>query len=275
MTVATVRALPRAGTTIAAARAAGTVVATVLGRRLALGRAMLSDLIARLLPLLRRHLAPALHVLLEALALVGAHALVPLEPLAKELLLLLREPLEAIVGRIQLALPLRRERLEAREIFLRARAVARRHPTQALVVLPRRLSFLGREALPLAIVLESALPLLRAHLPPPLQVALGLRAVLGGEAIEPTHRWLTRRGSGLRRGRRRRRRRLGEGEGRQDESGGQGDGAERASPEMRQHVTSPPFWPGPPARSGRSPARADCSTSDRACACARRRSGAY
>src|SRR5262245_51972229 len=109
MTVATVRALPRAGTTIAAAGAAGTAVAAVLRRPLALGRALLSDLIARLLPLLRRHLAPALHVLLEAFALVRAHALVALEPLAKELLLLLREPLEAIVGRIQLALPLRRE----------------------------------------------------------------------------------------------------------------------------------------------------------------------
>src|SRR5262245_25320309 len=273
MTVATVRALPRAETTIAAARAAGTVVATVLRRRLALGRAMLSDLIASLLPLLRRHLAPALHVLLESLALVGAHALVAMAPLAKKLLLLLREPLEALVGRIQLALPLRRERLEAPEIVLQAGAIARRHAAQALVVLPRRLSFLGREVLPLAIVLESALPLLRAHFPPLLQVALGLRAVLGGEAIEPAHRRFTRRGSGLRRGRRRRRR-LGEGEGRQDESRGQGDGAERASPEMRQHVTSPPSWPGPPARSGRSPAPAGCSTSDRACACARRRSGA-
>src|SRR5262250_1120562 len=275
MAVATIRVLPRAGTTVAAAGAARTAVTTVLRRRFTFGRALLlSDLIARLLPLLRRHLAPALHVLLEAGALVGAHGLVALQALAKELLLLLRQPLEALMGSVQLALPLRGQRLEALEVFLHAGTVCRRHAAQALVVLPRRLAFLGREALPLAIVLERALPLLRAHLPPPLQVALGLRAILGGEPIEPAHCRLTRRGSGLRRGRRRRRRRLGEGEGRQNESRGQGDGAERASPEMRQHVTSPPSWPEPPARSGRSPAPAGCSTSDRACACARRRSGA-
>src|SRR5262249_56821810 len=136
----------------AAARAAGTVVATVLRRRLALGRAMLSDLIASLLPLLRRHLAPALHVLLESLALVGAHALVALEPLAKKLLLLLREPLEALVGRIQLALPLRRERLETPEIVLQAGASARGHGGPGLVGLARRRAVPGGGGLPPAVV---------------------------------------------------------------------------------------------------------------------------
>ena len=124
MTVATVRSLPRPGTAIApTGTARRTVVASILRRRLALGRALLSNLIARLLPLGRRHPAPPLHVALEALALIGAHRLIALEPLAKELLLLEREPLESLVGRVQLALPLRRERLEALEIFLHAGAI--------------------------------------------------------------------------------------------------------------------------------------------------------
>src|SRR5215470_14857013 len=145
MAVATIRVLPRARTTVAAAGAARTAVTTVLRRRFALGRALLlSDLIARLLPLLRRHLAPALHVLLEAGALVGAHGLIALQALAKELLLLLRQPLEALVGGVELALPLRRERLGGLGVFLRGGTVGRRHAAQALVVLACRLPFLGR-----------------------------------------------------------------------------------------------------------------------------------
>jgi len=190
---------------------------------------LLSDLIARLLPFGRGHPTPPLHVALEALALIGAHRLISLEPLAEELLLLEREPLKALVGRVQLTLSLRRERLEVLEIFLHTGAIGRRHPAQPLVVLSRGLPLLGREAPPLAVVVEGTLPLLRGHLPPLLQVALGLGAVLGREAIEAAHGRLARRGSGLRLRSRRRGGRLREGKGRPAKSRGESEGAKRAS----------------------------------------------
>jgi hypothetical protein len=51
---------------------------------------MLSHLIAGLLALGRRHLAPAFRVPLEALALLGAHGLIALKTFLDLLLLLLR-----------------------------------------------------------------------------------------------------------------------------------------------------------------------------------------
>jgi hypothetical protein len=100
---------------------------------------LLSYLIARALALRRRHLAPPLRVPLEALALIGAHRLIALETIPELLLLLLGEPLEAVVGRVELALTLRRQGLEATEVFLHPRAVGGRHPAEPLIVLPRHL----------------------------------------------------------------------------------------------------------------------------------------
>jgi hypothetical protein len=70
--------------------------------------ALLSHLVAGLLALGRRHLAPALSVPLEALALIRAHGLVALESLPDLLLLLLRKPLKAVVRRFELTLALLR-----------------------------------------------------------------------------------------------------------------------------------------------------------------------
>src|SRR6186997_3595972 len=62
----------------------------------------LADLLARLLALLGRHVAPALEISVHALALLGRERLVALEALLDLLLPLGGQPLEAIVVALQL-----------------------------------------------------------------------------------------------------------------------------------------------------------------------------
>jgi hypothetical protein len=93
--------------------------------RLAGLRLALAVLLAGLLALLGRHLSPALRILLHALALFGRHLAptlrIPLDALA----LLGRQPLEALVRRLELALPVLRQRLPAVEVLYDASPVAR------------------------------------------------------------------------------------------------------------------------------------------------------
>ena len=88
VTLATVRSLSGGRAAVASSRSTGTVLAAILPRALA-WRSLLSYLIARVLALRRRHLAPPLRVPLEALTLIGAHGLIALETLPELLLLLL------------------------------------------------------------------------------------------------------------------------------------------------------------------------------------------
>ena len=152
----------------------------------------MSYLIARVLALRRRHLAPPLRVPLEALTLIWAHGLIALETLPELLLLLLGEALEALVRGVDLALTLRGQGLEAPEVFLHSSPVGGSHPAKPLIVLARHLTLLRREALPLAIVLERALALLGRHLLPFLEIPLRLRALLRRQPIESANSRLAR-----------------------------------------------------------------------------------
>ena len=89
MTLATMRSLAWARSAIAVSGSARAAVAAIVSWVLSLGT-MLSHLIAGLLALGRRHLAPAFRVPLEALALLGAHGLIALKTFLDLLLLLLR-----------------------------------------------------------------------------------------------------------------------------------------------------------------------------------------
>jgi hypothetical protein len=153
--------------------------------RLAGARLALAVLLAGLLALLGRHLAPALRVPLNALALLGWHGLELAGALEDLLLLLRRQPLEALVRGVELALPLLRQRLPPPEVLRDASPVGRRHVAQPLLILPGGLSLLGRKVLPVAVVLNRSLPLLGRHLLPLLEIALSLRALFGRQALEP------------------------------------------------------------------------------------------
>ena len=76
--------------------------------RLAGTRLALAVLLAGLLALVGRHLTPALRVPLNSLALLGRHGLVLAGALEDLLLLLRRQPLEALVRGVELAFPLLR-----------------------------------------------------------------------------------------------------------------------------------------------------------------------
>ena len=128
--------------------------------RLAGTRLALAVLLAGLLALVGRHLAPALRVLLDTPALLGRHGLVLSEPLENLLLLLRRQPLEALVRGVELAFPLLGQRLPPPEVLRDASPIGRRHVAQPLLILARGLPLLGRETLPVAVVLDRPLPLL-------------------------------------------------------------------------------------------------------------------
>jgi hypothetical protein len=153
--------------------------------RLAGARLALAVLLAGLLALIGRHLAPAFRVPLNALTLLGRHGLELTGALENLLLLLRRQPLEALVRGVELAFPLLRQRLPPPEVLRDASPVGRRHVAQPLLILARGLPLLGRETLPVAVVLYRSLPLLGRHLLPLLEIALSLRALFGREALEP------------------------------------------------------------------------------------------
>jgi hypothetical protein len=153
--------------------------------RLAGTRLALAVLLAGMLALVGRHLAPAFRVLLEALALLGRHGLVLAIPLEDLLLLLWRQPLESVVRGLELALPVIWQRLPALKILLEAGAVGGRHAAEPLLILPRDLPLVGRETLPVTVVLRRCLPLLGRHLPPLLEIALSLCALFRRQALEP------------------------------------------------------------------------------------------
>jgi len=134
--------------------------------RLAGARLALAVLLAGLLALIGRHLAPALRVPLNALALLGRHGLELAGALENLLLLLRRQPLEALVRGVELAFPLLGQRLPPPEVLRDASPIGRRHVAQPLLILARGLPLLGRETLPVAVVLDRSLPLLGRHLLP-------------------------------------------------------------------------------------------------------------
>jgi hypothetical protein len=87
----------------------------------------LAVLLAGLLALVGRHLAPTLRVPLNLLTLVGRHGLVLAEALEDLLLLLGRQPLEALVRGFELSLPVLRHRLPPPEFLRDVGPVGRRH----------------------------------------------------------------------------------------------------------------------------------------------------
>src|SRR5258705_989476 len=183
--------------------AAGAAAVVVLRPDLARRRLpALPHLLAGLLALLGRHGAPPLEVAVQPLALLGGERLVTLEALLDLLAPLRRELLVALVGALELALAIVGELVPALEVLHDPRALARRHLAEALEVLARGPALFGVEALPVPVVLEGVLPLLRRHGAPALHVTLGRRALLRRQPLEAL--------DGRARGRRRRRR-LGEG----------------------------------------------------------------
>src|SRR4029077_10287986 len=98
--------------------------------RAALVEPALTDLLAQMLALLGRHLAPPLRVLLEALALLGIHGLIALEAPLELLLSLRGQLLEALVRRLELALAILGQAVPPLEVLHDARALARRHVPQ-------------------------------------------------------------------------------------------------------------------------------------------------
>jgi len=106
-------------------------------------RPALTVLLPGLLALLRRHLTPALLLSLEALSLLGRHGLVLARALEDLLLLLRRQPLEALVRGLELALALLGQRLPALEVLHDAPALLWRHAAKPLEVLARGQPLLG------------------------------------------------------------------------------------------------------------------------------------
>src|SRR5262245_13239380 len=121
------------------------------GRRARLSLAELAPLLGRhlhpalaeLLPLLRGHRPPALPVALQAGALLRRHRLVLMQALHDGLAPLGRELLEVVVGILQLALALGRQRVPPLEVLEDPAALLRWELPHALTPLPPRFPFGG------------------------------------------------------------------------------------------------------------------------------------
>src|SRR5687767_12518373 len=144
-------------------------------RRLGLAEARFAELanpLARLGALLRRHALPALPVADDALALALGQLLELLPVPENAGAALDGQPLEPIVGLLQLVSARFRQLRPALEVRQQPLALRRRQLPESLEVFPRRLSLLGRHRAPVTVPLEHTLALLRGHLLPAVEVAL-------------------------------------------------------------------------------------------------------
>src|SRR5207237_8269254 len=125
----------------------------LLAQRLALRGRHLSPALAELFTRIGTHLPPALLVSKHALAFLRRHRLPLTQPLLDPVPPLLRQPLVALVGLLQLLLALPGQLVPALEVLEDLRPLIGRELADAPVVLTRRLALIGGCRVPQAVII--------------------------------------------------------------------------------------------------------------------------